>query len=833
MKVLVLLFALVAFASAWLGRDVNDWKRDRYLYDVGLGDHEYGKAWGDTVDYGVNKHIQNFDDSREKLFGVGVDTDNKYTHHPLANILRGNTQESIENIYDDTHVKDRLYDIDHTYKTYGRVKTVPNVDKKLVKYDDDLKARILGDKDLLIKQKLILDVLRNVYATWTTDEKDKDFARLVEGEVNYKNFDKVIDFFHLLKNKNVLLPRGQIFTIKNKIHVKQLRLLFNLFVYSKDFKVFRMNVLWARKYVNEEMFAYALIAAVLHRDDLVGVKLPAIYEIFPYKFHTSVTIDKALKLKDDLIFRNKDLIVLNKYTSDYVTLNDEGKLTYLTEDIGWNMYNFFFHMEFASWIGGKDFKLDIERRGEKYLYHIQQILARYYLERISHGLGDVKDILQWGVVKDGYNPLLTSFNGLPFTSRKNYYDISSTGNYELIDRIGDYGRRIRDAIDEGFCTATDGGIVDLKRWDGADILGNLIQGNVDSVNTKLYGGFIKNFFKLLGSGDLKNVDDFKLTTSVLEHHETVLRDPVTYQILKKITKLYYQLKDYLPSYKKDDLLLDGVRVVDVKTTPLVTYFDFFDVDITNIVGVDPLKYKTVDTVGGFDDVHKVTKDTIIRARHVRLNHKPFTITLDLNVDKPQKVVFRIFLGPKFDSDGKLLDLKKNRKNFVEIDKFTRDLTTGQVRIERNSRDLVYTVKDRTTFLDIYKKVLLNADVNSVIGMHVDEANCGFPDRLLLPKGWIGGLPLQLFVIVTKAKDVVKKDIHSSLMCGKNTLINEVDDLALGFPFDRPIDLTEFYTKNMLFKDVLVFHDIGDVTKVKDLDGRVVDSKDFVDIDNIK
>lgn len=44
----------------------------------------------------------------------------------------------------------------------------------------------LGDKDLLIKQKLILDVLRNVYATWTTDEKDKDFARLVEGEVNYK-----------------------------------------------------------------------------------------------------------------------------------------------------------------------------------------------------------------------------------------------------------------------------------------------------------------------------------------------------------------------------------------------------------------------------------------------------------------------------------------------------------------------------------------------------------------------------------------------------------------------------------------------------------------------
>ncbi|CAD7081075.1 unnamed protein product [Hermetia illucens] len=687
-------------------------------------------------------------------------------------------------------------------KTVDDVRTVDNMDKKYVKYDDDVKLKILGDKHLLLKQKFILDVLMDVHKPLHVDDVTHN-VHIVEEEIYYKNFDKVIDFFRLLKNKNVILPRGTVFTVTNKLHRNQMKLLFHLFYYSKDFIVFQKNVLWARQFINEELFVHALIAAVLHRDDMVGVKVPALYEILPYKFHTSMTIDKALKLKDITVVDKKDLVIFNKYTKDYMTMNDEGKLAYLMEDIGWNLYHYFMYMDFASWIGGKDFNLFKERRGEKYLYFIQQILARYNLERLSNGLGHIKDISLWDYIKTGYNPMMVYKNGLPVTVRKNYYDIRETGDYFLMKRVDDYARRIRDAIDQGYSITIDGGKVDLKRSDAIDILGNMIQWNIDSVNKRYYGSLIIDFVKLLGGGYVKNVDDFKLTPSVVDHYETALRDPVIYQLYKKIMKMVYMFKDYLPTYTKTDLLFDAVHVDNIRTTKLITYFDLFDVDLRTMINLDSLKTKDVHL--GDDRVGKM--DKLVVARHMRLNHKPFTINIDLTVDRPEKVVIRTFLGPKFDADGKILKIKYNRDNFVELDKFTYDLTTvGKVTIKRDSRDFVYTVKDRTSIMDIYKLVLLNGDVNKLVDMHVDEANCGFPDRLVLPKGWVGGMPMQLFVIVTKAKDVVKRDFDHTIICGKRTLINEVDDFSLGFPFDRRIDETEFYTKNMLFKDVLIFHD---------------------------
>ncbi|CAD7081077.1 unnamed protein product [Hermetia illucens] len=703
--------------------------------------------------------------------------------------------------------------------TLDKVQTVDNVDKKLLKYDDDVKLKILGDKHLLLKQKFILDVLLDLQKPMMLDHMI-DNVHLVDGEIYYKNFDKVIDFFRMLKNKEVILPRGVPFTVTNKLHRKQMKLLFHLFFYSKDFLVFQKNVLWARKFINEEMFVHALVAAVLHRDDMIGVKLPALYEILPYKFHTSMTIDKALKLKD-VVMDKKDLIIFNKYTKDYMMMNDEGKLAYLMEDIGWNLYNFFFHMEFGAWIGGKDFNLFKERRGEKYLYFLHQILARYNLERLSNGLGNIKDISLWDYIKTGYNPMMIQKNGLPVTMRKNYYDVRETGDYFLMKRVNDFERRIRDAIDKGVCTTIDGGLVDLKRSDAIDILGNMIQWNIDSVNSRFYGSLLVDIFKLLGGGYVKNVDDFKLTPSVMDHYETALRDPVTYQIYKKVMKMVHMFKGYLPAYTKTDLLLDGVRVDNIRTSKFMTYFDLFDVDIRTMINLDDLKMKHMDISD--DRIGKMDKFVI--ARHMRLNHKPFTVNIDLTVDQPQKVVIRMFLGPKFDADGKIWKLKYNRDNFVELDKFTYDLTNvGKVVIKRDSRDFVYTVKDRTSIMDIYKMVLLNNDVSKLIDMHIDEANCGFPDRLILPKGWVGGMPMQLFVIVTKAKDIVKRDLDHTLICGKRTLINEVDDYALGFPFDRRIDETEFYTKNMLFKDVLIFHDddVNMMLNMMDVRGKMKD-----------
>jgi len=58
---------------------------------------------------------------------------------------------------------------------------------------------------------------------------------------------------------------------------------------------------------------------------------------------------------------------------------------------------------------------------------------------------------------------------------------------------------------------------------------------------------------------------------------------------------------------------------------------------------------------------------------------------------------------------------------------------------------------------------------------------GFPAGLLLPKGKVGGMPFTFFVIVHKND-------------GKQ---------RLGFPFDRKIDVLDFFVPNMFFKDVII------------------------------
>lgn len=74
-------------------------------------------------------------------------------------------------------------------KTVDDVRTVDNIDKKYVKYDDDVKLKILGDKHLLLKQKFILDVLLDVHKPLHVDDVTHN-VHIVEGEIYYKVNEK-------------------------------------------------------------------------------------------------------------------------------------------------------------------------------------------------------------------------------------------------------------------------------------------------------------------------------------------------------------------------------------------------------------------------------------------------------------------------------------------------------------------------------------------------------------------------------------------------------------------------------------------------------------------
>jgi Hemocyanin, ig-like domain len=136
-----------------------------------------------------------------------------------------------------------------------------------------------------------------------------------------------------------------------------------------------------------------------------------------------------------------------------------------------------------------------------------------------------------------------------------------------------------------------------------------------------------------------------------------------------------------------------------------------------------------------------------------------------------------------------------------------DLIIGENFIKRYSKDYFWSVKDRTTYSELYKNLMMAIDGKSDFIYDMSEAHCGFPDRLLLPKGKFGGMPYTFYFIVTPFTSTEKYnyDYFTKFTCGVGSGMKYFDNFAMGYPFDRPIDFLYFMTPNMYFKDVMIYH----------------------------
>ncbi|CAB3234014.1 unnamed protein product [Arctia plantaginis] len=252
------------------------------------------------------------------------------------------------------------------------------------------------------------------------------------------------------------------------------------------------------------------------------------------------------------------------------------------------------------------------------------------------------------------------------------------------------------------------------------------------------------------------------------------------------------------NYTKEDLYFPGVKIDNVAVDKLVTYFDDYLMDMTNAVTLTEEEEK------------KIRSDMIFMARKRRLNHQPFTVTLDILSDKTVDCVVRVFLGPKKDHLDRVVDINRNRQNFVELDSFLYKLTTGKNTIVRHSYDMHNLVKDRMMTRDFWKKIETVSDMREMFVKDLRNFHTGFPTRLLLPRGRIGGLHMVLYVCVTPLKlidnvdtsilDTTRKDFVVDF---RSTVL--LDKMPLGFPLDRHIEVGNFFTPNMKFVDVMIFH----------------------------
>ncbi|XP_058830441.1 hexamerin-1.1-like [Topomyia yanbarensis] len=661
--------------------------------------------------------------------------------------------------------------------------------------------KYVADKEFLMKQKFFFEVLRNIHMPLQYEEYLPYTKTWVEDKTKYDDYEVIKEFFDMFK-KDLFLDKGDVFTVYNKYMLKQTYMLFSFLYNSRDWDTYYKNVIWAREHFNEGMFIYAVTLTVLHRIDLQGIVLPAVYEIYPYYFFNtdlikSVTYRKLFDPKFGFYGNGKYNVVYSNFTmtyplegydwnkEEYRHFYDYKDLDYYHEDVGLNSFYYYFKMDYPFFLNYDKFDFKKERSGELYLYMHHQLLARYNLERFSYHKYSIMGLSWRFPLKIGYFSLLSYANGIPFKGRDYNYVIRDVDYYK-VDWIKDWEMRLRKMIDDGYYLKDDGTKIDMRKWDNIDFLGRMMNCmDVHKDDKKCKFGFIEILSRTVLSGM-----DFmtkKTWPSVLMHFETSLRDPIFYSMWDRLLDFYRLFKSYLPYYTFEELSFKGVVIKDVVIDKLMTYFEYFDSDVSNVV---PLT-----------EVHKYFDFTVM-GRTKRLNHKPFSYTLDVMSEYTGKGVIRVFLGPKFDV---FMDLDRYKDYFVEIDHYVVNLATGKNTIVRNSKDFFWSVKDRTTYVELYKKIMSAVGGNDEFILDMSEAHCGFPDRLILPKGWFGGMKMQFYFIITPYTGT--ESMHDTVfdktyMCGGHRY---VDKFPMGFPFDREIKLTYWYTKNMLFKDVFIYH----------------------------
>ncbi|XP_075154960.1 fat body protein 1 [Haematobia irritans] len=276
----------------------------------------------------------------------------------------------------------------------------------------------------------------------------------------------------------------------------------------------------------------------------------------------------------------------------------------------------------------------------------------------------------------------------------------------------------------------------------------------------------------------------------------ILENSVTQLLLRHIVNTVEQQMEKLQGeHKVEDIVMNSVHINNVKVDKLQTLVENVDVDMTNMLATNPKNIgmdKTIQTILG---------------RVPRLNHKPFTITVDITSDRPQRAMIRTLLGPKTDIMGNNMPLEQLRQNFMLLDIANVELKQGRNTLKLKSRDITWTGRDVTPYSEMYQRVMqtLRGEMDWMSDVIIGQTNM-MPHRLLLPRGRVGGLPMQLMVVVTPEISEISHDL-ANLRMNMDTLITN-NAVSMRYPMDRKIDNMRemLMLPNVCVTDVMIHHE---------------------------
>jgi hypothetical protein len=615
-----------------------------------------------------------------------------------------------------------------------------------------------ADQELLKKQQDVIYLLENIVGELPYEHLRQigysyEFEPFLQ---NYENPSVVKYYVGLVKTGHVQ-PKGTPYSYSVSQLRKEVALLTQIFLGAKDYETFLNTAAWARVYVNQDQFVTAFSNAVIQRQDMYGVILPPVYEVYPQYFFDTRIIQKVQDYVNRYGFdyqqaQGEKYGVYNIYVNytSYLPYG-ENQIAYFTEDIGLNAY--YSYVQLSSYMlpygqyaqkfgtyqqGSAEGTYDKIGHGSYYYYIHQQLLARYNLERLGQGLGPIRDLdYYYEHIETPFKPNLRYLNGMNFPGRDEHSYISPRHHYyELVRLVRTLERRIVDAIDAGHVITPQGVFLSLYQPQGLNILGELIEGTGRSINPRYYGSFQYVARQLFGGApEFNNIWEY--SPSALELGQTALRDPLFYQLYNKIIELFHYYQEALPAYQYNDVVVPGVSIEKVEVGDLVTYFSDYEVDLDNAIA---------QPVGQHSEHQPFPK---VKAHMKRLDHKQYEYTMYVQAKKVVPgAVIRVYVGPKYNYDGQPIDINLHRHYFYEIDQFVYDLVEGQNVIVRNSHQATGQSYDWPSVQELKERVQGAFRSQNPFYINYPEQLYGFPARLSLPKGSQSGFPLQFFYIIT-------------------------------------------------------------------------------------
>ncbi|XP_039756668.1 hexamerin-like [Pararge aegeria] len=614
-------------------------------------------------------------------------------------------------------------------------------------------------------QKLLLPLFENV----CEESKDPVVVRLNEefklDPTNgvYLN-PEVVGNFQNLKATKGLLAKGEMFTEYNPDHLNELKVIYELFYYARDFDTFYRAACWARQNVNCGLFIDAIYLAYLNRRDTEKVSIPAPYEILPNYFIRKDFIVKAsslirgdtVSLSDSVRNEGNSYILDVNYTTSMYDDTDD-KLAYFHEDIGLNSYYFLTKLNNLPWLN------DSQRKsyGQE-LYHImKQMMARYNLERYSNGLPELEGI-DWDVIdKSPYDPMLIYSNGNEFSG-------SMPGSIDASEILTTL-KNIEGNLQAVVLHMRDGG------YNKSVIMNHLMEILVTSERS-----YMNLALQFISKDEIES-----RYPSVLEHYMTSVRDPLFWKLNKKIVDVVDNALQVLPSYSRNELYFPGVEIQNIEVKKMMTTFDNFQFDVTSA-----LKTEAEDTKFN------------VKIEQSRLNHKPFTFKISVLSRVAQKALVKLYIGPKV-LPGQLVE---NKNLFMLLDNFDVNLKIGSNVLSRTSNEMS-TLSEDFLSLETLHKIVLDAEFGvDALPLKSVWSQIGLPSRLILPKGTNEGLPLHVFVFIAP---YVKATIGGAITSAE---LNSCAILSPGYPLDLNIEIQQLFNlPNAMVKDIIVTHKIESAT----------------------